>query len=54
MPNYAFRCKKCGEQFEVHESVKEHDLHKEHCPKCSSGNIAQQYGSIYVKTSKKS
>jgi len=54
MPNYAFQCKKCGEQFEVQESVKEHDLHKEQCPKCSSGNIAQQYGNIYVKTSKKS
>ncbi len=54
MPNYAFQCKKCGEDFEVRESVKEHDLHKEQCPKCSSGNIEQKYGNIYVKTSKKS
>ena len=41
MPNYAFQCKKCGEQFEVHESVKEHDLHKEQCPKCRSCSSTQ-------------
>ena len=54
MPNYAFQCKKCGELFEVQESVKEHDQRNEQCPKCSSGNIAQRYSGIYVKTSKKS
>ena len=54
MPNYAFRCKQCGEQFEVRESVKEHDRHEERCPKCKSDDIDQQYGTVYVKTSKKS
>ncbi len=54
MPNYAFECKKCGEQFEIRESVKDHDHHKEKCPRCSSREIAQRYSGVYLKTSKKS
>lgn len=54
MPNYEFVCKKCGHRFDVHESVAEHDLHKNKCPKCKSKRLEQQYGGIQVKTAKKS
>ena len=54
MPNYAFLCRACEESFEVRESVKEHDRHREKCPKCGSDKIRQRFGSVYVKTSKKS
>jgi putative FmdB family regulatory protein len=54
MPNYAFQCRACEESFEVRESLKEHDRHREKCPKCGSGKISQRFGSVYVKTSKKS
>jgi putative FmdB family regulatory protein len=54
MPNYSFQCNQCGERFEIRESVKQHDQHREKCPKCASGNVAQRYGGVYVKTSKKS
>ena len=54
MPNYEFQCGACGKSFELRESLKEHDRHREKCPKCGSDKISQRFGSIYVKTSKKS
>ncbi len=54
MPNYEFRCSGCGEPFTVHESVKDHDQHKEQCPKCASRKVEQRMSAFYAKTSKKS
>ena len=54
MPNYEFRCSGCGEPFTVHESVREHDQHKEQCPKCGSRKVEQRMSAFYAKTSKKS
>ena len=54
MPNYEFRCSGCGEPFSVHESVKDHDQHKEQCPKCGSRKVEQRMSAFYAKTSKKS
>lgn len=54
MPNYEFVCKKCKHRFDVHESVAQHDLHKEKCPQCGSKKLQQQYSGIHVKTSRKS
>ncbi len=54
MPNYEFRCSGCGEPFTVHESVREHDQHKEQCPKCASRKVKQRMSAFYAKTSKKS
>jgi putative FmdB family regulatory protein len=54
MPNYEFQCGACGKSFELRESLKEHDRHREKCPQCGSDKISQRFGTIYVKTSKKS
>ena len=53
MPTYEFVCKKCRHLFEIHESVAQHDLHKEKCPKCGSKQLQQQFSGIQVKTSRK-
>ena len=36
MPLYEYRCTKCGEQFEVRQSMGE-DGSKLNCPKCQAG-----------------
>ena len=54
MPIYEFKCNNCDHQFDILESVKEHDQHKEKCPKCKSDDIERVLGDISVQTSKKS
>ena len=54
MPNYAFECGKCGERFDVTESLQEHDRHRDKCPKCGSKDVQPKLSTFYTKTSKKS
>jgi putative FmdB family regulatory protein len=55
MPEYEFQCAKCGKQFTVEESIKEHgQAHTIKCPKCSSTKVDQRFSSVLVQTSKKS
>ena len=54
MPIYEFKCNNCGHDFDIIESLREHDKHLEICPKCKSENIERVLGAIGVKTSKKS
>lgn len=54
--NYAFRCNDCGKQFEITESLAEHEKHEETCPDCGSSKIERHFdeGGAQVQTSKKS
>jgi putative FmdB family regulatory protein len=52
--NYAFHCQSCGEQFDVSESLAEHEQHQEKCPKCGSTDVRQKFDKVSFKTSKKS
>ena len=54
MPIYEFKCNSCGHQFDIIESIKEHDRHKEKCPKCKNENIERVLSTTSVVTSKKS
>ena len=54
MPIYEFKCNKCGHEFDIIETLQEHDKHMERCPKCKSEDIERVLGVIGVKTSKKS
>jgi putative FmdB family regulatory protein len=54
MPIYDFKCNSCGHEFDLIESVHEHDEHKEKCPKCKSKDIERVLGAVSVQTSKKS
>lgn len=54
MPVYEFHCSECDHKFTIAETFKEHEEHKEKCPKCGSRNIKQLISEVYAKTSKKS
>jgi len=54
MPTYEYQCKRCGENFDSTEHIKEHDTSKQECPKCGSKEVDQILGSFFAKTSRKS
>ena len=54
MPTYDYTCKKCGHTFQKIEKISDHGEKKTRCPKCKSVRVEQTYGSVFVKTSKKS
>lgn len=54
MPTYEYRCKKCGEVFDVSERLAEHAQSHPQCPKCKSEDVEQVLTAFYAKTSKKS
>ena len=54
MPLYEFRCQDCAKKFVVTETFKEHEKHREKCPKCGSRKTEQCFSTVNVKTSKKS
>lgn len=42
MSVYDYRCKKCGHEFEIHESIGQHEREpKPPCPKCQSKSVEQ-------------
>jgi putative FmdB family regulatory protein len=55
MPDYEYRCTRCGGSFVEHQSLQEHLQGKgAKCPQCHTSKVERTLGSIYVKTSKKS
>lgn len=54
MPTYDYACKKCGHGFQKTEKISEHGAKKVRCPECKSTKVEQVFGSVFVKTRKKS
>ncbi|MFC1574502.1 zinc ribbon domain-containing protein [Gemmatimonadota bacterium] len=54
MPTYDYACMKCGHVFQRTEKISEHDAGKVRCPECESKKVKQVFGSVFVKTGKKS
>lgn len=54
MPTYQYRCKKCGEAFELTEHMTDHTATQHKCPKCKSKQVAQVMTPFFAKTSRKS
>jgi putative FmdB family regulatory protein len=54
MPTYEYRCRKCGEIFDVVEHLEQHQKERHRCPKCQSEEVEPQMTAFYAKTSKKS
>lgn len=54
MPTYEYRCRKCGEKFDVAEHLEQHQKEPHRCPKCQSEEVEPQVTPFYAKTSKKS
>ncbi len=54
MPEYGYRCAKCGKSFNLVMGVIEHEKAKVKCPKCSSSTVVQKVSAFVPITSKKS
>ncbi len=54
MPIYEYRCKDCGHDFTIIESLEEHEVARPTCPDCGSSRVERVIGSVHVQTSKKS
>lgn len=54
MPIYEYRCRKCGEVFDLTEHVADHEKSHPQCPKCKSDEVEPVLTAFYPKTSKKS
>jgi putative FmdB family regulatory protein len=54
MPTYEYACRKCRHTFQRIEKISEHGSKKIRCPECRSTRVEQVFGSVSVKTAKKS
>jgi len=55
MPLYEYRCDRCGQTFEVRQSISEHGQSKPSCPKCHSADRVEPRLSFFnAVTSRKS
>ena len=54
MPIYAYRCLKCGKDFEIVESITRHGEKKHRCPGCKSPRVERILGPVTARTSRKS
>ena len=54
MPEYDYRCLKCGKTFSVTETMGQHSSVKHTCPACNSVRLEQVVAAFFAKTSKKS
>jgi putative FmdB family regulatory protein len=54
MPQYEYRCKKCGKEFSLFLSISEKERRKAPCPSCKSRAVEQVISPFMTKTSRKS
>jgi putative FmdB family regulatory protein len=55
MPLYEFRCDKCGQTFEMQQSLAEHEHTRPQCPKCHSAErVEPRLSQFNAVTSRKS
>lgn len=53
MPTYQYRCRACGTQFEVRQSLDERTEVAPQCPKCNGKDVERFFGAFYVQTAKR-
>ncbi len=54
MPDYEYRCSKCGRSFVQHHSLQEHLQGKgTRCPHCQSSKLERTLGPIHVAMSRR-
>jgi putative FmdB family regulatory protein len=54
MPVYEYHCKDCGHDFEIIESLKEHEDAEPTCPECNSAKAERVISPVNLQTAKKS
>lgn len=53
MPVYDYRCRDCGHDFVIIESLAEHESASPKCPKCESAKVERVITSVNIQTPKK-
>lgn len=54
MPIYRYHCLECDKEFEVVESLRNHEDVEHECPGCGSTNLERILEPFFAKTKKKS
>jgi len=54
MPTYEYACSDCKKRFSVVLTFSERDKGRVACPRCKSRKVAQQFSTVFTKTSRKS
>lgn len=54
MPNYDYKCLKCGKESLIAMTLKDHESKQVTCPACGSKKVHQMITSFIARTSKKS
>jgi putative FmdB family regulatory protein len=54
MPIYDYRCEDCEHEFELRETMSEHESAKHECPKCGGARLRRVFAGAFVQTSRKS
>ena len=54
VPNYEFRCRKCGADFTLALTLKEYEKKDVVCPTCKAADVERVFSTLQVVTSKKS
>lgn len=53
MPRYDYRCEECGNEFEIEESMAQHEQARHECPECGSSSLRRVLRGAHVQTPSK-
>jgi putative FmdB family regulatory protein len=53
MPLYEFHCRRCQRDFEIRQSLNEHEAHRPACPYCGGRDIEPLLSPFFARTSHK-
>jgi putative FmdB family regulatory protein len=53
MPLYEFHCRRCQRDFEIRQSLNEHEAHRPACPSCGARDIEPLLSPFFARTSHK-
>ena len=54
MPIYDYRCKDCGHEFTIIESLEEHKVAEPTCPEYRKPSVERVISAVHLQTAKKS
>jgi putative FmdB family regulatory protein len=53
MPLYEFHCRRCQRDFELRQSLSEHEAHRPICPACGARDTEPLLSTFFARTSHK-
>ena len=54
MPVYEFVCRECAREFELVQTLREHEKNTVKCPECGSKKVDRVWSTVFVETPRKS